>query len=166
MKGQLRALNEDDLEMVLEWRNHPEVRRYMYSSEIINLSEHTAWFQMACNSDNLHLFVYEENNKSKGFVKLKVIDEGGKIAEWGFYLSPNASKGTGVSLGNATLNYAFNVLKLHKIFGEVLEFNVRSLRFHERMGFKRECVFENHHHDGESYHSVVSFSLMADDWKI
>ena len=40
----LRPLMEQDLEMVLQWRNHPEINRYMYNQTAISWEEHRQWF--------------------------------------------------------------------------------------------------------------------------
>lgn len=35
--AQLRLLGHDDLEMVLQWRNHDDIRKWMVNSDIITL---------------------------------------------------------------------------------------------------------------------------------
>jgi RimJ/RimL family protein N-acetyltransferase len=70
----------------------------------------------------------------------------------------------GRALGNATLHYGFIELGLHKICGQALDFNERSIRFHERLGFKQEGVLQDQHYDGQNYHAVVCFGLLAEEW--
>jgi UDP-4-amino-4,6-dideoxy-N-acetyl-beta-L-altrosamine N-acetyltransferase len=53
---------------------------------------------------------------------------------------------------------------LHKLCGQALAFNERSIRFHQNLGFRREGVLRQQHFDGEQYHDVVCFGLLASEW--
>ena len=48
----IRPMATDDLLTVLEWRNHPDVRRFMYTRHEISLKEHQSWFKK-CQSNEL-----------------------------------------------------------------------------------------------------------------
>lgn len=159
----LRAMREDDLERVLSWRNHPEVRRYMYSQHEIGLDEHRRWFERAAQDPARHLLVFEKDGLPRGFVNLSLIASGG-IADWGFYVAPEAPKGTGRLLGRSALDYAFIEVGLHKVCGQALAYNERSIRFHRSLGFLEEGTLRDQHHDGQRYHDVVCFGLLAAEW--
>lgn len=161
----LRPMQSQDLERVLAWRNHPEVRRHMYTQRLITLEEHRAWFERARQAPQRHLLIYEQDGEPLGFVNLNVVDTAAGRADWGFYLAPEAPRGSGQGLGQCTLTYAFTTLKLHKLCGEVLADNTRSQRFHERLGFRREATHRDHFHDGNTYHDVIGFGLLAEEWR-
>jgi len=154
----------DDLARVLAWRNHPEIRRYMYTTHEISLQEHTAWFQRASADARKHLLLFEADGVPMGFANLSVADRSA-IAEWGFYVAPDAPRGTGFRLGRAVLNHAFGPLGLHKVCGEALEFNERSIKFHGHLGFRQEGVLRDQHFNGEAYCSIVMFGLLSHEWK-
>lgn len=156
-------MNEGDLERVLSWRNHPEVRRYMYTQHEISLEEHTRWFARASQDPERHLLVFEIDATSQGFINIHQIASGG-IADWGFYAAPDAPKGAGRALGQAALRYAFKAAGLYKLCGQALAFNERSIRFHLSLGFQREGVLRQQHFDGQQYHDVVCFGLLANEW--
>ena len=99
----LRPMTQEDLERVLTWRNHEDVRRYMYTQHEISLAEHTRWFERASQDPSRHLLVFEYNATPLGFINLHQIAPGG-VAEWGFYAAPDAIKGTGRQLGRAALH--------------------------------------------------------------
>lgn len=153
-----------DLEQVLEWRNHPDVRKYMYTQHEITLEEHTRWFQAALKNNQRHLLIFEKNKEPLGFVNITEVKKGG-IADWGFYLSPLAPKGTGHALGITALNYAFDEAGFHKVCGQALGFNERSIAFHLKLGFEQEGILRDQHFDGENYHNVVCFGLLATQWQ-
>ncbi|HCJ28764.1 MAG TPA: UDP-4-amino-4,6-dideoxy-N-acetyl-beta-L-altrosamine N-acetyltransferase [Pseudomonas sp.] len=152
-----------DLERVLAWRNHPEVRRYMYTQHEIPLDEHTRWFDKASKNPERHLLVYERASTPLGFINIHQIAPGG-IGDWGFYAAPDAPKGTGRLLGQAALQYAFIEAGLHKICGQALAYNERSIRFHRSLGFLQEGLLRHQHFDGQHHHDVVCFGLLANEW--
>ena len=158
----IRPMEKQDLELVLAWRNHPDVRYFMFSSHEITLEEHRKWFETASKASDRHLLVFEMNGQPRGFVNLFVTTGG--IADWGFYTDPQAPRGTGRMLGRQMLFYGFGQLQLHKIVGLVLSFNDKSRRFHLRLGFKQEGVLRQQFFDGERYHDVYSYGLLASEW--
>lgn len=163
-KCQVRPMTEYDLERVLEWRNHPDIRRYMYTQHEITLLEHTNWFKKTIKKPNQHLLIFELNGIPTGFVNISGT-ENDSVAEWGFYVAPNSEKGTGRQLGKAILNYAFEVLKLHKICGQALAYNLPSINFHTSLGFTQEGLLRDHHFNGQSYNDIVHFGLLANEWQ-
>lgn len=163
MKASIRKMTEQDLEQVLTWRNHPEVRRFMFSRYEIALDEHKAWFEEVSQEKNRYLLVFEQNNQARGFVNL-VVSAGG-IVEWGFYTDPAAPKGTGMALGRQLLAYTFGELSMHKLVGQVLDFNERSKKFHLRLGFQQEGILRQQHFDGDRYHDVISYGLLVNEWQ-
>lgn len=163
-KGVLRAVTDDDLGQILRWRNHSEVRRFMYTTHEISLDEHRNWFERARANPDLSLMVYLQEGEPSGFVNISRT-RCRQVADWGFYLAPEAVKGTGRQLGNCALEYAFGELGLHKVCGEALGFNKRSIRFHESLGFSVEGRLREQHYDGEGYHDVVRFGLLEHEWQ-
>lgn len=164
MIGGVRPMEAADLDLVLLWRNHPDVRRWMYTTHEIGLEEHHRWFEGASKDPDRALLVYELDGRPTGFVNLGRI-KGTDVAEWGFYLAPDAPAGAGAGLGAAALEHAFLVLGLHKVSGHALATNERSLRFHQRLGFRDEGVRRDHHLAADGVrHSVACFGLLRHEW--
>lgn len=161
--SRVRPMCAADLEVVLAWRNHPDIRCYMYTQHEISLVEHTCWFEQASQDSNRHLLVYESDDAPLGFINIHQV-AGGGVADWGFYAAPNAPKGVGRQLGQAALAYAFTTLGLHKLCGQALVYNERSIRFHQNLGFQQEGILRQQHFDGQRYHDVVCFGLLAHEW--
>jgi UDP-4-amino-4,6-dideoxy-N-acetyl-beta-L-altrosamine N-acetyltransferase len=164
LPSQIRPMLCADLALVLAWRNDPDVRRYMYSQHVITLDEHQQWFERALADPKRHLRIFEVNHQALGYVNFNETGIGG-IADWGFYAAPDAPKGSGRQLGRAALDHAFNQLKLHKVCGQALDSNARSIRLHKSLGFQQEGILRDHHFDGERYHSVICFGLLCHEWQ-
>ncbi|MAI34820.1 MAG: UDP-4-amino-4,6-dideoxy-N-acetyl-beta-L-altrosamine N-acetyltransferase [Rhodopirellula sp.] len=158
-------MTDRDLEQVLSWRNHPDVRRFMYTSHMISPDEHARWFERTREQQGVWLLIYELEGIPRGFVNISRT-RSSQVADWGFYLAPDSESGTGSALGMAALEYAFRDLELHKVCGQALGFNKRSIKFHEKLGFIREGVLREQHFDGEHYHDVLCFGLLASEWKL
>lgn len=159
----LRPLKMDDLPLILRWRNHPNVRKWMYTDHEISIDEHLQWYARVSKDDECILLIFECDRQAQGFVSLERITKWG-LGKWGFYAAPSAPKGTGRALGVAAIRYAFEILKFHKLCGEVIGLNKRSLRLHEVLGFEHEGILRDHYFDGDAYHDIHLFGLLARHW--
>ena len=160
----IRMMITDDLDIVLAWRNHDDIRRFMYTTHKITMPEHQRWFELAARSPHKHLLIFEANKSPMGFIQLDQL-RGGPVAEWGFYAAPDAPKGIGKRLGKTALRYAFETLGLHKICGQALSYNESSIRFHDALGFQKEGLLKEQHFDGQNYHDVICFGLLISEWQ-
>lgn len=162
IRDHIRLMTADDLHLVLAWRNHPDIRRYMYTHHEIPLVVHQRWFEQASQNPSKHLLIYTVEENPMGFIQLSLLSDS-PIADWGFYAAPDAPKGTGRRLGRAALSYAFQHLGLHKICGQALAFNEPSIRFHRALGFQQEGLLRDQHYDGQTYHDVLCFGLLTSE---
>ena len=160
----IRPMVRADLERVLVWRNHPDVRCYMFNQHVITLDEHQSWFERTLLDPQKYLLIFEVNHEPLGFVSFNDRGNGG-IADWGFYVAPDAPKGIGRQLGSAALSYAITQLKLYKVCGQALAYNKRSIVFHQLLGFQQEGTLRDQHFDGERYHHVICFGLLSNEWQ-
>jgi UDP-2,4-diacetamido-2,4,6-trideoxy-beta-L-altropyranose hydrolase/UDP-4-amino-4,6-dideoxy-N-acetyl-beta-L-altrosamine N-acetyltransferase len=152
----IRRMQSNDLQMVLKWRNHPQVKEFMLTTHDISPQEHSAWFDRASQDEARALLIYEYLGEPMGFVQFSgLFDAQG--ATWGFYLSPKASKGTGGVMGTSALHYGFTQLGVDKILGEVMLENEASKRFHERLGFLQTNA-------GELNTPMLLFELTFESW--
>ena len=158
--GELRPMIEQDLAMVLAWRNSDRVRSVMFHQELITAAEHREWFRNKTGADDSTLLIFRLNSIDCGFLSLHA-----SRVEWGFYLSPEVKPGAGALLGKAGMRYAFETLSMHKLVGHVLEYNTKSLRYHEKLGFTQEGILRDHHFDGTAYVSTVCYGLLQDEWR-
>jgi UDP-2,4-diacetamido-2,4,6-trideoxy-beta-L-altropyranose hydrolase/UDP-4-amino-4,6-dideoxy-N-acetyl-beta-L-altrosamine N-acetyltransferase len=157
----VRPMREDDLDQVLAWRNHPEVRRHMYTTHEIGAAEHRAWFERSAADPRRHLLIVEHEGQPLGFVHFTEAASG-DVADWGFYAVPGAPSGTGRRLGGAALVHAFGTLGLRKVRGQALVANERSQALHRALGFTEEALPEQ---GGRARQASVGFGLTAGQWR-
>lgn len=164
MTDRIRVMQAEDLDLVREWRNHPQVRRFMFSQHEISAEEHARWYERSSQNPRKRLLIFESNGTPSGFVQFSQPGEA-PIACWGFYSAPGSAEGTGGRLGRSALNYAFSECYLHKVCGQAIDFNDRSIRFHKGLGFSLEGRLREQHYDGNSFHDVLCFGLLKDEWQ-
>lgn len=160
----LKPLEEQDLPMVRAWRNHIGVRRFMYTQHEISAEEHQRWFLSSRDDPQRHHYLFILDGSPQGFINFREMNTAG-VADWGFYLAPEAPRGTGSALGRLALDQAFAALGLHKLCGQALGYNERSIRFHRRLGFREEGILRDQHHDGVTYHPIHCFGLLHHEWE-
>lgn len=162
-QGFLRPMINSDLESILQIRNHADVRRFMLTKHEISPEEHLSWFKRAIHDPSIELLVFEPEKKCVGFVQIKKTTFRG-IVDWGFYVSPDAPKGTGRKLGLAALARAFSKDGVHKVCGQTLESNLPAIKFHKSLGFSQEGMLSDHHFDGSMFHNLILFGILKYNW--
>lgn len=164
LSGSARPMCERDMDDVLRWRNQPDVRRSMHTQHKITPEEHEQWFSMASADPNRHLLIIEDNCGPLGFVQFTRQDGGG--ARWGFYLAPDAPRGSGSTLGAVALDHAFRRLGFNKVIGEVIESNVKSMALHEKLGFRPVGTLRRRGEDSAALDHLPQFELLSDEWPL
>ncbi|MFN3264087.1 MAG: UDP-4-amino-4,6-dideoxy-N-acetyl-beta-L-altrosamine N-acetyltransferase, partial [Aquificaceae bacterium] len=142
-------LTEEEREMVRRWRNHPEVRRWMYTDHEISVEEHKEFVEnLKRDKRNFYYLVCSEG-KLIGVIYLNKVDLHNRNAYFGIYANPEEKiHGAGLILERSAISLAFEVAGLHTLKLEVIEDNERATNFYKRMGFVeegrlREFVFKD-----------------------
>ncbi len=161
----IRFIVDDDLPYLLRWRNLESVRKYMYTDHIISPEEHARWYDTikADQAKAYLMFTYE--HRPVGLSNFNGVNpEEGKCL-WGFYLGEtDLPKGSGTILGYLSLNYIFEQRDINKVSGEVLDFNLPSRNFFERLGFQHEGIMRKYARKGTELIDVHLFGMLRAEW--
>jgi RimJ/RimL family protein N-acetyltransferase len=132
-----RRLIRDDIEMVRQWRNSPELRPYMHDTSEISAESQLKWFESVNNSHNFY-FVIEYQSVPCGIVYLRNADYKISKAEGGILIHNTALHNSPVAAAALLfmLDFGFYVLGLQTIYGHVLKTNVRAEANYRRLGFR------------------------------
>ncbi len=150
----LRPITVEDTDMVLKWRNDPQVVKNFIYRKPISREEHLNWIHEKVEKGLVIQFIVcdKENDKPLGCVYLQNFDTVCNKAEWGIFYGNEGAKGKGIGTesGKLLMHYAFHELKLHKVMGRVLAYNKASIRVHEKMGGVHEAYLKDELYlDGE-----------------
>lgn len=164
MGYKLRPFEISDRDIILNWRNSPTIRKNMYNHEVITMNEHNKWFRHILTNEIETNLMFLIDDVPTGIVSFKNYNFSKRLSYWGFYIGdPKAPKGSGTVLGILGLDYAFDTLKLLTIIGEVLPFNIKSKKFHEKLGFNNEGLIKIANKDSEI--SVFRYTLLSTHWE-
>jgi UDP-4-amino-4,6-dideoxy-N-acetyl-beta-L-altrosamine N-acetyltransferase len=161
----LRPMTEKDLKTVLDWRNSDHVRLNMFNDSLIGWEEHRQWFSRISAREDSSYRIFEIGRRPVGLVNFADIDRKSQSSFWGFYLGePDCPRGSGFVMGYLALEHAFTDLRMRKVSGECFASNAASIRFHERLGFRREGLFIEHMSRAGKYEDVIRFGLLDREW--
>lgn len=149
--SRLRLAHSDDCARVFDWRNHADIRRWMFHTDELLWTHHAAWFERQLHNPDFKMLIYEDNHVPQGYMSFTRQPENADTWTWGFYTAPHCPRGHGSKMAQLALAWAFNELGAQTILGEVLPHNAASLRLHEKLGFFR---LPEHEH-------IVRFALSA-----
>jgi len=129
-------LTNNEKFMVLEWRNHPEVRRWMFTQEPIKKEKHLAYINgLEAQNDRVYFLVKKEA-KPIGVIDFTSIDLKKEQADIGLYANLEV-KGVGDDLMHTIIEYGFEQLNIKRLISEVYEENAKAIALYKRFEFKK-----------------------------
>ena len=126
-------LSLEEKKLILSWRNHPSIRKWMYTEEIISLENHLSFIETLKNTKSKQYFVVKDKENYLGVIDFCDITPSSVIM--GLYKNP-ILKGVGILLLQSIIQYAFETLKVTTIISEVFESNVQAYKLYNQIGFK------------------------------
>ncbi|MGY6037513.1 UDP-4-amino-4,6-dideoxy-N-acetyl-beta-L-altrosamine N-acetyltransferase [Aeromonas sp. AE23HZ002T15] len=163
--GILRDIKEEELDLMLSWRNEPKVRRNMYTQHVISPEEHYSWWvSMQDRKDQIY-YMYEYEEQPCGIAAFNNLDLKNENSAWAFYSSPSAPKGTGTRMEYLMLEQAFITLNLYKLYCEVLSFNKSVISLHQKFGFEVEGIFREQHIIDCKYIDIHRLAIFKNQWE-
>jgi UDP-4-amino-4,6-dideoxy-N-acetyl-beta-L-altrosamine N-acetyltransferase len=166
---QLRALEYEDLALLVQWRNDPNVYRHFYEQEPLSLVMQRAWFERMLNSPDERLWAIEarETREAIGTVGLVHIDWRSRKAEWGrFLIYPDEYRhgGYGSEVESLILRYFFDHMNMNRLQCEVFAENEHVIGLHKKFGFRQEGLFRQYVFKDGKYRSVAYLALLRQEY--
>lgn len=110
--------------------------------------------------------IEREEKELIGVISLRKIDFKNRRAEIGYWIGKDHwRQGYGSEALDTILKYAFNDLKLNKIYAQVIAPNKPSYKLLEKKGFKREGIFKKQEKKGNKFLDVYAYGLLKEDYK-
>ncbi|MEM1000993.1 MAG: UDP-4-amino-4,6-dideoxy-N-acetyl-beta-L-altrosamine N-acetyltransferase [Bacteroidota bacterium] len=164
----LHLLAREDLETVRQWRNSPEVSRYMYTDQLISAEEQVAWFARISQDATKRYWLIRYGERPIGLVNIAEISPAHRRCNWGFYFGVADLRGLGLAskVEFNVLRYVFDHLGLNKLYCEVFDWNENVIALHSKFGFRREGFFREHIVKDGKPQNIVCMGVLARDWKV
>ena len=125
----LRPITFEDWRVLLEWRNHPQIRENSHNSNIIKEENHKSYIKNLLNNKIKKQFIFEVNNSLVGTIREDILDK--NTYELSYIISP---KFQGKKLGNLIMGmYLYE--KKGTFICEIKPNNIPSIKMVEKNGF-------------------------------
>lgn len=142
----LRPAVVGDSDLLLSWRNRPDIVALGSLNRAVSRGEHAIWFANKLSSDDSIIWIVQNNGLPIGQVRLDPIAPHEKIISI-FILADHVGRGFGVDAIKRACVFAFDRWKnLKRIRANILKDNSRSIRSFEKSGFG--SVRRGREHDG------------------
>ncbi|WP_022894250.1 GNAT family N-acetyltransferase [Agromyces subbeticus] len=174
---ELRLPTEAALEQVLEWRNRPEVTRWLLRTEVEPEAFARRWLEET--GDPLdHSAIAMLGDEVVGTASLWVTDGMGQThgdpavfqrseAGIGYLIDPAyAGKGYATQIAGALLALAFDELGVHRVTAGCFADNIASWKVMEKLGMRRE-----QHGVRDSWHAELgwidgfTYAILDEEWR-
>jgi len=130
-------LSLEEKKMVLEWRNHQEIKKWMHTKDDIKLESHLDFIDSLQNKKDKQYMVVKKDGNYIGVVDFYDIDREKKECEFGLYVNPfKKQAGTGKVLQGICIEYAFEFLNLTRLKLEVFEENEKARGLYRKYKFQ------------------------------
>jgi len=129
-------LSLEEKKMILEWRNHKDIRKWMHNRNIIGLDEHLSYIDtLASKKDRLY-FMVKYIGEVIGVIDFTNIDYINSNTDFGIYSKPN-SRGFGKILMSTIIYYAFYNLKIDRLIAEFFTENSKAISLYKKFNFRQ-----------------------------
>ena len=162
----LRAIEEDDMEMLRSMMNDPQIENFLGGKSFpVSKNAQKEWFnKLRIDFNELRLMIESESNVI-GTIILNNIDYINGNAEIHIKLLENYSnKGYGSEAVKLVLKYAFFELRLESIYAHVIEYNEKSIKMFKKIGFKLDGVFRKRIFKNGQFIDVCILSMMKEEF--
>ena len=139
---QLTEASNEDLLLIFEWRNHPQVRRFFFDANEVSIDRHREWFMAVLADSNRMLLIASNNDQKVGTLRFDITNQSAIVS---IYLSSNhLGKGLGTSILKTGLVWLKNNRpEIRKVTAEVMNNNPRSMAAFTKAGFDQKMtIFE------------------------
>ncbi len=168
-KVYLRPLEKEDLGLLRQWANDPEIRGL--TGEVTPTSQASLEdFYQKGRADSSRVWfaiVTQEAQRVVGECGLLRMFPAWRTTDLSIILGDKTAwgQGYGTEAIHLLLDYAFGYLNFHRVAIGVVGSNSRALRFYEKVGFKKEGVQRDGYYYNHAYQDFVMMSILEDEFR-
>ena len=155
----LRAITDEDTDLIINWRNSDAVRPYFIYQKPFTKEGHERWLETMIRSGLGYQFIVcrIEDNTPVGCTYLRDYDRENNKIEYGVFLGSEDVKGKGIGteILELTLRFAFETLGVHKVFARAFADNAASVNSFLKGGFEKEAYLKDEVFVNGEYRDIV-----------
>ncbi len=141
-----RPIDEEDGYLVTKWRNSKVARDVYFNQDVVTPDTHVAFLANRKPHDLVWMIDLKGTGYSIGMTSLTV-DVKNHTAEYGrAFIAPGyTGKGYATEQEYMVLAFAFEVLRLDSLWGDVLASNEAALALHHKTGWEDKGIDQKYH---------------------
>ena len=163
----IRPITEQDTDNIIRWRNSDSVRPYFIYQKPFTKEGHLKWLKDMIYSGNGFQFIVcrTEDDKPIGSTYLRDYDKECRKAEYGVFIGEAEEKGKGIGteMLKLTMQFAFQEVKLHKVFARAFSDNLPSVKSFLHEGFQQEAYLKDEVYINGEYRDIVFLAKINPD---
>ncbi len=169
-KIKLKPIDSTHTDKIVHWRNNKEVVKNFIYQEKLTVEGHEKWMREKVKTGKVIQFIIYEKEEGReiGSAYFRDIHWEKREAEYGIFIGEDwarGGKGYGTETAEKMVEYAFNQLRLRRVYLRVIDTNERAIRSYEKAGFlkienRKEEVFLK---DGP--HEVIFMEVINPHYK-
>jgi len=164
----IRAIEENDLPTLTNWRNDPEVYKNFFEYQPLSLLMERRWFERFLDRGDEKFWIVEtiEASKPVGTVGLVNVNWRSREAELARVLvAPECQgQGYGKEICGLALQYTFNHMNLNRIHLKVFADNTRAISIYKSLGFIEEGLLREHVFADGRYCNVLILGILHEEY--
>lgn len=169
-KVHLIAMEEEHIEMLRELANDPEFEKMIVGwSFPLSKTDQQRWFEHCKNDlDALRYVISTVEDGPVGAIGLRNIDwKNGTADGGGMRIAKKEirTRGLATDAWMTLMRYCFEELRLNRVNGQALVYNIASQKVCEKVGFKREGIMRQAVYKNGQFHDVIMYGCLRSDYE-
>jgi len=166
VKISLRPLESTDLAFVHDLDNERHTMAFWFTEPYESLDELTTLYNKHLHDDDERRFVIDADGKFAGIIELVDINYIHRTTEIQVIIKSDfQGHGLAKIAMNKGLDYAFNILNMHKVYLYVDAENHKALHIYKKLGFIKEGVLRKHFFVEGTYHDSIIMGIFRSEVK-
>lgn len=163
------TVNTDDLEILREYRNDWEIRKWCRQLGLLSMSDQHDWYNFIMSDNQVEMFAIRDESLSLGPIPLGVcgltsISGLNRRAEFSLYIARKfQGNGYAKKALKMLFEYGFNEMNLHLIYGESFDGNPAIAMF-EKMGMVKEGTRRDFYYKAGRFLDAHIYSIKKDEF--
>ncbi len=163
----LRTIALEDAEITLKWRLGNRAKLMKSGSKTVD--EQRSWIQKALEKSTEVTYIMEFRNQPVGMVGICNIDLNYRNCSLERLLIGEIDLVGKFPIAYETelllCDYIFDVLKMHKLYGDVLEENKNMINFRKYLGYSFDGLLRDHYVINNNFKSTFCVSILEHEYK-
>lgn len=155
----IRPITVEDTDLIIKWRNSDAVRPYFIYQKPFTREGHLNWLKTMIETGCGYQFIVctIDGDVPIGCTYLRDYDREHNKIEYGVFLGSEEVKGRGIGteILGLTLQFAFGVLNVHKVFARAFSDNPASINSFLKGGFEKEAYLKDEVLVNGKYRDIV-----------